>query len=82
MSIRRAVLFLPNGKGTGILFAQWKTKAALTPIQATAILTDGGLSTNYFRTTWSNAFPSREPLPERIANKDGTGTDQFWQVFT
>lgn len=82
MSIRKAILFLPNGKGTGLMLAQWKAKSPLTPILASAILTDGGVSTNYFRTTWSNAFPTRNALPERVANKDGTGTTAFWEVFT
>lgn len=81
MSIRRAILFLPNGKGSPTLFSQWRTKGPLKPIQTSNYLHDDGAPTRYFAQLWREAFPARRPLPARIANPDGTGTEAFWDVF-
>lgn len=83
MSIRRAVLFLPTGKGSPLLFAQWRVRTPAVPLQSRAVLIESGQASRYFRDTWTRAFPSREPLPQgKIAEVDGTGTDAFWKVFT
>lgn len=83
MTIRSAVMFMPSGKGSPMFFAQWRTKGPLKPVQAGAILVDGGIATHAFRSVWAAAFPIRPPLPaEKLANDDGTGTDAFWKVFT
>lgn len=75
-------MFLPNGKGSPLLFAQWRTKGAVQPIQSAAILVDGGLATRYFSSLWSASFPTRNPLPKApLVNRDGTATDAFWEVF-
>lgn len=82
MSLRKLVLFREDGKGTQHFFGQWRRKAPLRPIQSRAVLVDGGLATRYFRELWTVAFPTRERMPDDpIANKDGTGTDRFWDVF-
>lgn len=82
MSIRRAILFLPNGKGSPLFFAQCRAKGAAAALQSKAALVDGGIATRYFRDWWQAAFPTRTPLPkERIARADGTGTEAFWEVF-
>lgn len=83
MTIRRAILFLPNGKGSPLFFAQWRNKGAAVALQSKAALVDGGIATRYFRDLWRAAFPARTPLPlDKIANRDGTGTDAFWEVFS
>lgn len=81
--MRAVVLFTPEGLGTPQLFGQWRQKGALRPIQAYAVLIDrqGGASA-HFRQAWKAAFPGREPMPlDAVANRDGTGTDAFWDVF-
>jgi hypothetical protein len=83
LSLRAATLFLPDGKGSPFLFAQWRAKAGLLPLQSQAQLVDGGLGTQYFRSLWKGSFPLKPALPmEQIANNDGTGTDSFWNAFT
>lgn len=82
LTIRLGVLFLPDGKGSPLLFAQWRNKVPLQPVQSNAALVDGGLATKYLRDIWAAAFPLRPTMPwEPIANSDGTGTDAFWRVF-
>jgi hypothetical protein len=83
LSIRSAILFLPSGKASPFLLAQWRQRGPLAPIQASAILADGGLATAYFRSLWRAAFPIRPALPPgKVANPDGTGSDDFWNVFS
>jgi hypothetical protein len=79
--LRNAVLFLPNGKGSPLLFAQWRRRAPAKPIQSRNVLTDGGTPSRYFADLWREAFPTRRPLPGKIAERDGRGTDEFWDVF-
>lgn len=81
MSLRRNVVFLPNGKGTPFLFGQWRNKAPLKPLQSRNVLVDGGVASRYFDQLWREAFPSRDRLPAKVGNPDGTGTDEFWSVF-
>lgn len=78
MSIRNAVLFLPNGKGAGLMFAQWKARMPLRAIQAHAVLLDGEMPSAYFRDIAAAAFPRKPRLPDRCAHKDGTATTEFW----
>jgi hypothetical protein len=79
--LRNAVLFEPDGKGSGLLLAQWRRRDPAKPLQARIPLTDRGRPTPYFARIWREAFPDRRPLPERVAQKDGRGTDEFWDVF-
>jgi hypothetical protein len=80
--MRNATLFEPDGKPTGIMLAQWRRRDPAKPLQARIALTDrGGRATSYFTRIWPDAFPDRRPLPDRVAEKDGRGTDQFWDVF-
>jgi hypothetical protein len=81
MSLRSAPVFDADGKGTPFLFGQWRRKAPLQPIQSGCVLTREGRPTTYFAALWRAAFPTREPLPDQIAQKDGTGTARFWDVF-
>lgn len=78
MSIRSAVLFKPNGRGTPLMFARWNARMPLVAIQGGALLVDGGISQPYFRRVAASAFPARRALPEKAANADGTGTTEFW----
>lgn len=77
------MLFRPDGFGAPLFFAQWRDRLPRVALQTGAQLVEqDGSATNYLRSTWRAAFPDRSPLPfERVANKDGTGTDLFWQVF-
>jgi hypothetical protein len=79
--VRKATLFEPDGKPTGILLRQWRRRDPAKPLQARIALADRGAPTAYFTRLWRDAFPDRRPLPDRIADKDGRGTDEFWDVF-
>jgi hypothetical protein len=82
MSIRNVVLFTPGGQATPTLFLQWRMREPAKYIRPAAILVDGGMATRYFRELWRLAFPDRRDMPlEPVANKDGTGTERFWDVF-
>jgi hypothetical protein len=82
MSIRSAVLFKPDGRGTPLLFARWNARMPRRPIQAPAILVDGEIATAWFHDVASAAFPTRKALPQKCANPDGTGTSEFWDWLT
>ncbi|MCR5876925.1 hypothetical protein [Phenylobacterium sp. J367] len=83
MSIRSARLFLDGGLPAPLLLAQWRAKGAERALQARTPLVSAGLATNEFRSVWAVAFPARQPLPSGpLANRDGTGTDLFWEAFT
>mgnify|MGYP000844020998 FL=1 len=81
--MRSLVLFTPEGLGTPQLFGQWRQKGGLRPLQAHAVLIERDRTASvYFQQVWRAAFPGREPMPrEAVANRDGTGTDRFWDVF-
>lgn len=83
MGLRSIRLFNPDGTGTPFLTAQWQQKAALQPYQPrNPLVTREGMATAYFTAIWPIAFPTRDPLPkERLAEDDGRGTDEFWNVL-
>jgi hypothetical protein len=82
VSLRNVPLFHPgSGLGTPFLFAQVRKKAPLRPLKATNVLVDGGAPSAYFGGWWRASFPTRQDLPSKVANKDGTGTEEFWSVF-
>jgi hypothetical protein len=79
--LRNAVLFMPDGKGSPLLFAQWRRRDPAKPLQVRIPLADRGAPTPYFEAIWRAAFPTRRQLPGKVAEKDGRGTDEFWDVF-
>lgn len=82
MSARNAPLF-DGGKPTLTLRLQWAQKGALQPIvSGLSVLEEDRSATRSFRLLWSKAFPSRDPLPfVALAEKDGRGSQAFWDVF-
>lgn len=82
MSLRSIPLFGPAGHGTPFLFSQVRKKAPLRPLQARNVLADGEAPSPYFAGWWRASFPTRQDLPAKVANKDGTGTEEFWSVFS
>jgi hypothetical protein len=84
MSVRALPLFVSDGRGAPLLFAQWVTKGAAQPILSGLRLVDEtGFATPGFRSLWAKAFPTRPPLPQgAVARKDGAATDEFWFVFS
>lgn len=83
MSIQSAILFDQDGKPTYTLISQARSKSPLKPLQAAIAAVDSqGAPTEDFRAWWNAGFPTRRTLPDLVANPDGTGTLEFWQVFT
>ena len=80
--MRKATLFESDGKASGLLLAQWRRRDPAKPLQARIQLADrSGVPTTYFEAIWRAAFPDRRPLPAKVAERDGRGTDEFWDVF-
>lgn len=83
MSLRSLVLFTPDGKATPVMMGQWRQRDAAQPIQASAVVLEPDRSAKpWFRGLWAKAFPDRDPLPfGALAERDGTATQRFWDVF-
>lgn len=81
MSVQSIPLFDPAGMATPFLRAQWRQKGGLQALQTGAVLVDGGSATRLFVAAWAASFPTRNNLPDSVANPDGTGTSGFWAVF-
>ena len=83
MSHRPVVLFTPERKATPLFMAAWRHEGGLQPILSGVELLDENLSAKpTFRGLWRRAFPDKQPLPlGPLANKDGRGSDAFWDVF-
>jgi hypothetical protein len=76
------VMFRPEGQATPLLIARWRAKGAVTPLQPDASLLDGKAGSDYFRSLWRIAFPTRSPLPsEDIATDDLRFTDAMLNVW-
>lgn len=84
MTIRSTVLFTSDRKAAPGLFRMWTQQGAAQPLQLSAVLLEeDGSATRFFRSLWALAFPTRDSLPfGRIGTKAGTGTDEFWEVFS
>jgi hypothetical protein len=81
LSLRSAVLF-DGLKPANDLRRQWTAKGALQPLSTADILAADLSANGFFRGLWPKAFPTRRPLPfGPIARKDGSATDDFWEVF-
>lgn len=82
MSVRSIPLFAASGHPTTFLLRQWTQKGALQPLRLIPCLDDSRVALPSFRSVWQVAFPTRPALPsEPLADRDGRGTDAFWNVF-
>jgi hypothetical protein len=82
VSLRNAALW-DGRRATPILRGQWVQRAAATPLPTCELLEQDYTATRHFRGLWATAFPTRDPLPlAPLSNKDGTGTQAFWDVLT
>ena len=81
MSSRSNPLFDRAGRPTPFLMAQWRQKGAAQPLQArVGYLGLERAAEPHFRALWRSAFPNRQALPnEPLAERDGRGTDVFWE---
>jgi hypothetical protein len=84
MSKRSIPLFDRQGCPTPFLMAQWRQREAAQPLQSrVAYLQADRTATPSFRTLWRIAFPLRQALPtEPLADREGRGTDVFWDRLT
>lgn len=82
MSVRFIPLF-ENGRPTPFLMAQWRKKGGLQPLNArVAYLDENRCANPVLRGLWAATFSDLGPLPtEPLADRDGRGTQAFWNVF-
>jgi len=82
MSLRSVPLFDAGNRPTPFLMRQWAQKGAAQPLGLIPYLTRDKVAEPHFRVLWAKAFPTRKPLPdEALADREGRGTDAFWDVF-
>lgn len=77
-----AQVLFQNGYAAPLLLSRWRAKGALVALSPNVRLTENGKATDFFNTVWSNAFPTRTPLPDGVLH-DAAGhpTVSFHRVW-
>jgi len=80
---RRTEKLWDEGRPTLLLRGILRDLGATQPLLATVPYLDkDGRARDIFLGYWAKALPTRDPLPfEPLADKDGRGTQRFWDVL-
>lgn len=77
-----AIMFTDKGRASPYLHKRWKAKGALEQLQPLAIYVTGGYAKPSFRSLWSRAFPTKDPLPEdAIVTRDMRFTREMLGIW-